>query len=57
VNPYYSKPTQTGLIQHFVTCANSTKRNIILYNIPGRTAVNLETETLLKVLENTNNVV
>ena len=57
VNPYYSKPTQTGLMQHFVTCANSTKRNIILYNIPGRTAVNLETETLLKVLEKTDNVV
>lgn len=57
VNPYYNKPTQSGLIQHFVACANSTNRNIILYNIQGRTAVNLETETLLKILEKTNNIV
>jgi len=57
VNPYYNKPTQTGLKKHFIACANSTSRDIILYNIQWRTAVNLETQTLLEILENTKNVV
>jgi len=57
VNPYYNKPTQTGLIKHFTTVANSTEKNIILYNIQWRTAVNLETESLLQILKETKNVI
>jgi len=51
VNPYYNKPTQEGLYQHFKTIADSIKIPVILYNIKGRTAVNIETETLLKLAE------
>ncbi|MDD5770111.1 MAG: 4-hydroxy-tetrahydrodipicolinate synthase [Candidatus Gracilibacteria bacterium] len=57
VNPYYNKPTQTGLYLHFTTCANITSNPIILYNIKGRTGVNLETETLLKIIGESPNVV
>ena len=51
VNPYYNKPTQKGLYQHFKAVAESVKIPIILYNIMGRTGVNLETSTLLKLAE------
>ncbi len=57
VNPYYNKPTQTWLKQHFITCANITKRNVILYNIKWRTCVNLETETLLDIIKECPNVI
>ena len=57
VNPYYNKPTQTGLFKHFTTIADSTKRNIILYNIKWRTGVNLQTPTLLKIVEKCSNVI
>lgn len=57
VNPYYNKPTQTGLYLHFTTIADSTKKPIILYNIKWRTAVNLETDTLVKIIEKSPNVV
>ena len=57
VNPYYNKPTQTGLKQHFVTVANQTSRPVFLYNIAGRTGVNIETPTLLEIIEETSNVV
>ncbi len=57
VNPYYSKPTQTGLFQHFTTIAQSTSRNIFLYNIACRTNVNLETSTLLKIVSKCDNIV
>ena len=49
VNPYYNKPTQKGLFEHFSAIAAATKLPIILYNIAGRTGVNLETKTLLKL--------
>jgi len=57
VNPYYNKPTQTGLFKHFTTIADSTNRNIILYNIKWRTGVNLETSTLLKIVEKCLNII
>lgn len=47
VNPYYNKPNQRGLYEHFKTIAESTKLPIMLYNIPGRTSVNLEAETTI----------
>ena len=57
VNPYYNKPTQTGLYKHFTTIAHSTDKPIILYNIQGRTGVNLETETLIDIVNDTENVI
>ncbi|MFA5931580.1 MAG: 4-hydroxy-tetrahydrodipicolinate synthase [archaeon] len=49
VNPYYNKPTQEGLFLHFKAIANSVKIPIIVYNIKGRTGVNVETQTLLRI--------
>lgn len=51
VTPYYNKPTQTGIIKHFEAIANSTKLPITVYNIPGRSVVNIETETMLRIAE------
>ena len=49
VNPYYNKPTQEGLYRHFKAIADETSIPLILYNIPGRTSVRLEADTLLKL--------
>jgi 4-hydroxy-tetrahydrodipicolinate synthase len=51
VSPYYSKPTQEGLYQHFKAIAESISLPIILYNIPGRTGVNIETATIRRLAE------
>jgi 4-hydroxy-tetrahydrodipicolinate synthase len=51
VAPYYNKPSQEGLFQHFSTIAKSVHIPCILYNIPGRTSVNLETPTTLRLAE------
>ena len=51
VTPYYNKPTQEGLYQHYRELAQSTKLPILLYNVPGRTGVNLEPRTLLRLSE------
>ncbi len=47
--PYYNKPTQEGLYQHFKSISESVNIPIIIYNIPGRTAVNLEVQTLVRL--------
>ncbi len=49
VTPYYNKPTQEGLYRHFTTIADSTELPIMVYNIQGRTACNVETETMLRL--------
>jgi 4-hydroxy-tetrahydrodipicolinate synthase len=54
VNPYYNKPPQEGLYKHFKQIADSINIPMILYNIKGRTAVNLETETLLRLSQHKN---
>ena len=51
VTPYYNKPTQQGMINHFTTVAGSTDKPIIMYNVPARTAVNMNAETALKLGE------
>jgi len=51
VAPYYNKPTQEGLYRHFATIAESTDLPIILYNIPGRTAVTISAETISSLSE------
>lgn len=54
VNPYYNKPGQRGLEAHFRAIAESTSLPILLYNIQPRSAINLETETLLRLAETPN---
>jgi len=51
VGPYYNKPTQEGHYQHFKAIAESADIPIIIYNIPGRTGVNIEPDTLLRLAE------
>ncbi|MDI3480878.1 MAG: 4-hydroxy-tetrahydrodipicolinate synthase [Tepidanaerobacteraceae bacterium] len=51
VAPYYNKPTQEGLYQHFKMIAESVDIPVILYNVPGRTAVTIEPETLARLSE------
>jgi len=51
VTPYYSKPPQEGLYRHTVTVADATGLPIMLYDIPGRTGVPLETETIVRLAE------
>lgn len=51
VTPYYNKPTQEGLVQHYEKVAAATALPIIIYNVPGRTAVNVEPSTLRRLSE------
>lgn len=57
VTPYYNKTTQKGLIEHYKAISNSVETPIILYNVPGRTNINLEPKTVKEIIENTKNVV
>lgn len=49
VTPYYNKPTQEGLYQHYRAIADSTALSVIVYNVPGRTGVNVEPSTLVRL--------
>ena len=51
VTPYYNKPTQEGLYQHYKAIAESTSLPIIVYNVPGRTGVNVEVATLARLAQ------
>jgi 4-hydroxy-tetrahydrodipicolinate synthase len=51
VTPYYSKPPQAGLLAHFRTVADATGLPVMIYDIPGRTAAAVETETLVRLAE------
>lgn len=51
VAPYYNKPNQEGLYQHFKTVAESTSLPVMLYNIPGRSVVNMEPDTVIRLSE------
>ena len=57
VSPYYNKATQKGLIQHFSAIANAIDIPVVLYNIPGRTGVNIEPETIAYLVNNVPNIV
>ena len=57
VTPYYNKATQNGLMEHFTMIANSVKVPIILYNIPGRTGVNMLPETIVSLCGEVPNIV
>lgn len=51
VTPYYNRPTQEGLYQHFKAVAEATELPIVIYNVQGRTGQNLQTDTLKRLLE------
>lgn len=57
VVPYYNKPPQEGLYQHFAAIASSTDMPIILYNIPGRCSINMEADTTLRLAHDFDNIV
>jgi len=55
--PYYNRPNQTGLYKHFKAIADSVDIPILVYNIPGRTAINLEVKTLARLAEDCPNII
>jgi 4-hydroxy-tetrahydrodipicolinate synthase len=57
VCPYYNKPSQEGLYQHFRTIADSTHLPVVLYNVPGRTGVNMRAETTVRLARDCHNIV
>lgn len=57
VSPYYSKPTQEGLYQHFKAVAEATIKPIILYNVPGRTSKNMEPATTIRLANDFDNII
>lgn len=57
VAPYYSKPTQEGIYQHYKTIAAASPKPIILYNVPGRTGRNMTAETTLRLAHEVENII
>lgn len=57
VCPYYNKPSQEGLYQHFKAIAGATNMPVVFYNVPGRTGVNLKAETTVRLARDCENIV
>jgi 4-hydroxy-tetrahydrodipicolinate synthase len=57
VSPYYNKPPQEGIYRHYAAIAQSTDRNILLYNVPGRTASNITPETTFRLALDFKNII
>ena len=57
VVPYYSKPTQEGIYQHYIAISNTSPLPLILYNVPGRTGVNMSAETTLRLANASKKIV
>ncbi len=56
VSPYYNKPSQEGLYQHYKAIASSIEIPVMLYNVPGRTGVDINTDTLIRLFDNIDNI-
>jgi 4-hydroxy-tetrahydrodipicolinate synthase len=57
VAPYYNKPNQRGLLQHFKAIATCSPKPVVLYNVPGRTASNISSETCIELAQECENIV
>lgn len=57
VSPYYNKPTQEGIYQHFKAVANASEVPVILYNVPGRTSSNMEVSTVVRLANELENII
>ena len=57
VCPYYNKPSQEGLYQHFRAIAQASPLPVVLYNVPGRTGINLRAETTVRLANDCQNIV
>ena len=57
VCPYYNKPSQEGLYQHFKAIAGATKLPVVLYNVPGRTGVNMQAATTVRLARDCENII
>ncbi len=57
VSPYYNRPTQEGIYQHFAAIAKESPKPIIVYNVPGRTASNMEVNTVMRLANDFKNIV
>jgi len=57
VSPYYNKPTQEGIYQHFKAISEVSSKPIIVYNVPGRTGKNMEASTVVRLAKDFNNIV
>ena len=57
VSPYYNKPTQEGIYQHFAAISEVSEKPIIVYNVPGRTASNIQPETVKRLATDFKNIV
>ena len=57
VTPYYNKPNQTGLYEHYKAIARNSPLPVILYNVPGRTGINMTAETQLKLAHQFSNII
>jgi len=57
VCPYYNKPSQEGLYQHFKAIAGATQLPVVLYNVPGRTGINMKAETTVRLARDCRNIV
>jgi 4-hydroxy-tetrahydrodipicolinate synthase len=57
VSPYYNKPTQEGIYQHFKAVATASPKPVILYNVPGRTSSNMLPKTVVRLAEDFDNIV
>lgn len=57
VSPYYNKPTQEGIFRHYKTIAAESPKPIILYNVPGRTASNISSDTTLRIANEIPNII
>ena len=57
VSPYYTKPTQEGVYQHFKAIAEACPIDILLYNVPGRTSKNVEPDTIIRLAQDFDNII